>query len=64
MDMFNKARKKGILPDPSKATMFDVRRLLVDKEKDLAIEVYRDIFKTTHKEAEKAIEELERSIQA
>jgi len=46
-----------------KLTMFDVRRLLINGEKDLAIRVYCELFKTSSEEASKAVEEIERSIQ-
>ena len=46
-----------------KLTMFDVRQLLIKGEKDLAIRVYCELFKTDSKEANKAVEEIERSIQ-
>lgn len=46
-----------------KLTMFDVRQLLIKGEKDLAIRVYCELFKTTPEEANKAVEEIERSIQ-
>ena len=44
-------------------TMFDVRRLLVKGEKDLAVRVYCELFKTNTQEASIAIDEIERSIQ-
>lgn len=43
--------------------MFDVRQLLIKGEKGLAVRVYCELFKTTPKEANKAVEEIERSIQ-
>ena len=46
-----------------KLTMFDVRQLLIKGEKDLAIKVYCELFKTNPEEARKAVEEIERSIQ-
>ena len=42
--------------------MFDVRRLIVEGEKDLAIQVYCRIFSTNRREAKKAVEDLERNI--
>lgn len=57
------ARRRGLVPPPGKATMFDVRRLLLKREKGLAIRLYREIFKSNYEEAKKAVEELERSIQ-
>ncbi len=46
-----------------KLTMFDVRRLLVKGEKDLAVRVYCELFKTSMEEATAAVDEIERSIQ-
>lgn len=47
----------------NKLTMFDVRRLLIKGEKDLAVRVYSEIFKTNTADAVKAVEDIERSIQ-
>jgi hypothetical protein len=58
----NAARRKGKLPQRGKATMFDVRHLLMEGEKDLAIRVYCEIFNTTPAKAKKDVEELERSL--
>jgi hypothetical protein len=58
----NQARKKGVYPTQGKATLFDVRRLLIEGEKDLAIRVYCEIFGSNQQEARKAIEELEKSL--
>jgi len=49
--------------EDEKLTMFDVRQLLIKGEKDLAIRVYSELFKTNSQEASKAVEEIERSIQ-
>lgn len=54
---------KGLFPGKKRLTMFDVRRLLIKGEKDLAMRVYCELFKTGPEEARRAIEELERSIQ-
>ncbi len=59
----NQARRRGLYPDKGKATMFDVRRLLIEGEKPLAIRLYAQIFKTNYRQAKKAVDELERSIQ-
>ena len=59
----NQARRSGLYPDKGKATMFDVRRLILKKEKYLAVRLYGEIFRTNYWEAQKAVEELERSIQ-
>ena len=45
-----------------KPTMFDVRHLLLEGERDAAIQVYCEIFHTTPMRARKDIEELERSL--
>lgn len=58
----NQARKKGIFPEKGKATMFDVRRLIIEGEFDLAVEVYRWIFKTTRQKARVEVSELAESI--
>ena len=58
----NQLRRQGKLPEKGKATMFDVRRLLVEGEKEAAVRLYCDIFKVHRKKALKDIEELERSI--
>jgi len=54
------ARRKAM---EGKATMFDVRQLILEDKKDLAIEVYCQLFSTTRRESKKAVEDLERSIQ-
>ncbi len=43
-------------------TMFDVRNLLMEGKKEMAIEVYCSIFKTTPNKARKDVEELQRSL--
>ena len=60
--IFDNARRLGKLPPKGRATMFDVRHLLMEGEKDLAIQVYCEIFHTTPPKARKDIEELERSL--
>ncbi len=59
---FIDARRRSKLPRRGKATMFDVRHLLMEGEKDLAVQVYCEIFQTTPLKAKKDIEELERSL--
>ena len=56
------ARRRGKLPPRGRATMFDVRHLLMEGEKDLAIQVYCEIFPTTPLKAKKDVEDLERSL--
>ena len=56
------ARRRGKLPSKGRATMFDVRHLLMEGEKELAIQVYCEIFQTSPFKAKKDIEELERSL--
>lgn len=56
------ARRRGKLPQKGQLTMFDVRHLLMEGERDLAIQVYCEIFQTTPIKAKKDIEELERSL--
>ena len=56
------ARRRGKLPQKGKATMFDVRHLLMEGEKELAVQLYCEIFNTTPGKARKDIEELQRSL--
>jgi hypothetical protein len=56
------ARRNGKLPEKGRATMFDVRHLLMEGEKELAVQLYCEIFKTTPFKAKKDIAELERSL--
>ncbi len=59
---FANSRRHSKLPPKGRATMFDVRHLLMEGEKDLAVEVYCEIFNTTPHKAKKDIEELQRSL--
>jgi len=52
----------NLLPKKRKATMYDVRHLLMEGEKELAIQVYCEIFQTTPIKAKKDVEDLERSL--
>jgi len=56
------ARRRGKLPPRGKGTMYDVRHLLMEGEKDLAIQLYCEIFHITPNKAKKDIAELERSL--
>lgn len=58
----NEVRRKGKLPMKGKPTMFDVRHMLMEGEKDLAIQFYCEIFNTTPNKAKKDVEELQRSL--
>ncbi|MCA9407778.1 MAG: hypothetical protein H6755_05310 [Candidatus Omnitrophica bacterium] len=60
--VLNNARRKGLYPPKGKATMFDVRRLILSGEKELAIRIYCEIFEVSRKEAVKAVDELEKGI--
>ena len=55
-------RRQGKLPLNGKSTMFDVRRMLMEGQKDLAIRLYCEIFNTNLAKARKDIEELQRSL--
>ncbi len=59
----NQARRKGLYTHVGRPTMFDARRLILKGEKELAIRVYREIFKVNYSQAQKAVEDLEKSIQ-
>ena len=58
----NDARRRGRLPTKGKATMYDVRHLLMEGEKELATRVYCDIFNVPMARATKDVEELQRSL--
>ena len=58
----NDARRRGKLPTKGKATMYDVRHLLMEGEKELATRVYCDIFNVPMTRARKDVEELQRSL--
>ena len=60
--LLNSARKKGKLTIKGKVTMFDVRHLLMEGEKELAIQLYCEIFHVTLTKARKDVEELQRSL--
>lgn len=56
------ARRRGKLPQKGKATMFDVRNLLMEGEKELATELYCEIFHVNMAKAKKDVDELQRSL--
>jgi len=56
------ARRRGRLPTKGKATMYDVRYLLMEGQKELATRVYCDIFNVPMTRARKDVEELQRSL--
>ena len=49
-------------PPKRKPTMFDVRRLLREGDKETATRLYAQIFKVPLKKAHQDVEELERSL--
>ncbi|MBI3602590.1 MAG: hypothetical protein HY209_06855 [Candidatus Omnitrophica bacterium] len=60
--LLDDARRRGKLPQKGKATMYDVRHLLMEGEKDLATQLYCEIFNVSLPRAKKDIEELQRSL--
>lgn len=58
----NDARRRAKLPKSGKATMFDVRHLLMEGEKELAVQIYAEIFNTSTAKARKDVDELQRSL--
>jgi len=60
--ILNRGRRLGLYPPRDKATMFHVRDLILKKEKDLAIQLYGEIFNVTSRQARQAVEELEHGI--
>ena len=61
--LISQGRRKGFYPSKGRATMFHVRDLIVRGEKDLAVQMYCEIFRVSRKEAQAAVNEIERSIQ-
>ena len=59
--MNNRANRPGKTPQRH-ATMFDVRRLLQEGDRDSATKLYIQIFKVSPKQARKDIEDLERNL--
>ena len=57
-----KLRQGGLYPRKGKGTLFDVRRLLVNGEKEAALRLYSEIFTVDSQQAKKAVEELEKSL--
>ena len=55
-------RGRGKLPPKGKGTMYDVRHLLMEGEKDLAIRLYGELFQVSFSKAKKDVEELQRSL--
>ncbi len=60
--LLNDARRRGKLPPKGRATMYDVRHLLMEGERDLATQLYCEIFHVSLPRAKKDIEELQRSL--
>ena len=60
--LLNEARRRGKLPKKGKATMFDVRHLLMEGDKELATQVYSEIFNVSLTRAKKDVEELQKSL--
>ncbi len=60
--VMNTARRRGKLPLKGKVTMFDVRNLLMAGEKEVAIQLYCEIFHVSLLKAKKDVEELQRSL--
>ena len=60
--LYNQARKRGKITIKGKITMFDVRHLLMQGEKELAIQLYGELFHVTLTKAKKDVEELQRSL--
>ena len=58
----NYLRQQGKDPLKQKSTLFDVRDSLVKGQKDIAVRIYRQIFKVDQKEAQQAVDELEKNM--
>ncbi len=57
-----KLRRRGIIKKKAKPTMFDVKKFLLEGDKETATDLYILIFKGTRKDAQKNIEELSKHI--
>jgi len=60
--LINLAKRKGFNPKKDKPTMFHVRELILQDEKELAIQMYCQIFKVNRTQAKREVENLEKSI--
>ena len=58
----HQARRRAMYLKKGQLTMFDVRQLIIDGEKDLAVLIYGELFKTNYKKSLEAVESLEKSI--
>jgi hypothetical protein len=57
----NRTHRQGKVPQRT-PTMFDVRRLLQEGDRETAIRMYVQIFKVPLKQARRDVEELERNL--
>lgn len=60
--VMNKTYRQGKIPQERKPTMFDVRRLLQEGDRESAVRLYVQIFKVPLKKARKDVSELERNL--
>ncbi|MDP2654050.1 MAG: hypothetical protein Q8Q08_08470 [Candidatus Omnitrophota bacterium] len=59
---YRHSRRKDYDPLLKHPTMFDVRRLLLEGEKDLALRVYRRIFRRNDQKAKEEVDQLDKSL--
>ncbi len=57
-------RRPGDYPRKGTGTLFDVRQLLLNGEKEAAVRLYAQIYKINPEEARKSVEELEKSLKS
>lgn len=57
-------RRPGDYSRKGKGTLFDVRQLLRNGEKEAAVRLYAEIYKTNSEEARKSVAELEKSLKS
>ncbi|HBR15344.1 MAG TPA: hypothetical protein DD723_07365 [Candidatus Omnitrophica bacterium] len=60
---FQRGGRKGIPSENGRMTLFDVRSLIQKGDRERAIQIYGKLFQTNRCEAQKAVEEIEKSIQ-
>jgi len=57
------SRRSGLYPPRGEGTLFDVRRLIVRGERELAIRLYCEIYHVSYPKATQAVDELAKTIQ-
>lgn len=56
------ARRKGLYPLDGEVTLFDIRKMIMHNERDLAIRFYCHLYKTSTRKARIEVEAIAQSI--